>query len=67
MVDARWYMILKEFEYTPKNEPGADLVLPKHNSPGDSTAASSSRKLKLGLVLTALLLAAILISSLPAI
>ena len=67
MVDARWYLILKEFEYVPDNEPGADLVLPKHKSARDSDAPSRSRKLKVGLVLSAFLLAAILISSLPAV
>ncbi len=64
MVDARWYMILKEFEYVPTIEPGADLAL---RGPRDSDAPRGSRKLKVGLVLTAFLLAAILISSLPAI
>ncbi len=59
MVDARWYLILKEFEYVPTIEPGADLAL---RGLRDSDAPSGSRKLK-GLVLTAVLLTAILISS----
>ena len=62
MIDARWYLILKELEYVPTIEPGADLVLPKHKSPRDPHAPSGSRRFKVGLVLTALLLAAILIS-----
>ena len=64
MVDARWYLILKELEYTPTIEPGADLAL---RGARDSDATSGSRKLRVGLVLTALLLAAIVISSLLAV
>ncbi len=64
MVDARWYLILKEFEYVPTIEPGADLAL---TGPKESDAPSGSRQLKVGLVLTAVLLAAILINSLPAV
>ena len=64
MVDARWYLILKEFEYVPTIEPGADLDL---RGQRDSDVPSGSRKLKVGLVLAAVLMAAILISSLPAV
>ena len=67
MIDARWYMILKELEYTPTMEPGGDLVLPKYKSSRDLDAPSGSRMLRVGLLLTAFLLAAILIGSLPAV
>ena len=65
MIDARWYMILKEFENAPTIEPGADLALPKHKSPRDSDDPNWSRKLRVGLVVTTSLLAAILIAILP--
>ena len=64
MIDARWYLILKEFDNAPTIEHGTDLTL---RGSRNSDAPSWSRKLRGGLVLTAFLTVAFLISSLPAV